>query len=98
MKNGSRNILRDEDVSRIVEIWWKRAEEDRFSCRASLNDIRDIGFNLNIPRYVDTFEPEPEVDLRALARASRNLAPLAARIKDRLRKHCTELGFNESWK
>ena len=93
MKSGSRNILRDKDVNRIVEIWRKRAEENQFSHRAGMNEIRNNDFNLNIPRYVDTYQPESEVDLDALARASRDFAPLTAQIEKTLNKYCTELGL-----
>ncbi|MCT4609269.1 MAG: type I restriction-modification system subunit M [Pelagimonas sp.] len=65
-KGKNQNNLRDEDVDRIVEAFRVRAEEERFCRRASLDEIRENDFNLNIPRYVDTFEPEPEVDLEAV--------------------------------
>ena len=93
-KSGSRNILRNRDVKRIVNVWRKRVKEDRFSHRASLDEIRNNGFNLSISRYVDTYQPEPEVDLNAVARASRNLAPFAAEIEGKLNKYCAELGLD----
>ncbi len=93
-KAKNQNNLRDEDVDRIVEAYRIRAEEDRFSRRASLDEIRENDFNLNIPRYVDTFEPEPEVDLATLSHVSWELEPLLADLDNQIDSHCSELGID----
>ena len=92
-KSKNQNNLRDEDVERIVEIYRMRAEEERFSHRASLDEIRENGFNLNIPRYVDTFEPEPEVDLEAITTHIHALNGEMAEVDETLRAFCAELGL-----
>ena len=92
-KGKNQNNLRNEDVERIVETWAARAEEERFSHRASLNEIRENGFNLNIPRYVDTFEPEPEVDLEAVTARIHALNEEMAEVDETLRAFCAELGL-----
>lgn len=85
--------LRDQDVLRIVEAYRTRAEEDRFSHRASLNEIRENDFNLNISRYVDTFEPEPEVNLDAVTRRIHDLNVEMAEVDETIRAFCAELGL-----
>lgn len=55
-KLGKLNAMRDEDIARIVEAYESRHDADRFAHVATLDEIRDNDYNLNIPRYVDTFE------------------------------------------
>ena len=54
------NYLQEEDISKIVSTYKYREEIEGYSHRASLNDIKENDFNLNIPRYVDTYEDEGE--------------------------------------
>lgn len=62
------NSLRDKDIKRIVDIYDHRREIEKYSHRASLDEIRENDFNLNIPRYVDTFVDEDEkIDPKKLA-------------------------------
>lgn len=92
-KGKNENRLRDEDVDRIVTAYRTRAEEAKFSHRASLTEIEGNDYNLNIPRYVDTFEAEAEIDLAAVAheldRVEKDMAPIDAQI----RAFCAELGL-----
>ena len=67
------NRLRDTDVEKIIDTYSTRTVLERYSNKASLDEIEANGFNLNIPRYVDTFEPEPEVDLQAVQNEIRQL-------------------------
>lgn len=60
------NELSDEDIDRIVNAYEKRAEIDKFSHVASISEIKENGYNLNIPRYVDTFEEEEPIDINAV--------------------------------
>jgi type I restriction enzyme M protein len=60
------NKLREEDVDRIVDAYHAREEVDKFAYVAPRSEIKENNFNLNIPRYVDTFEPEEPVDLEAV--------------------------------
>jgi type I restriction enzyme M protein len=63
-KATNQNYLREEDLQRILSAVDKRESSDKFSYVASLNSISEENdFNLNIPRYVDTFEEEETVDL-----------------------------------
>ena len=62
---GKTNYLTEEDMDRIVNAYVERKDIDKFCHIASMDEIRENGYNLNIPRYVDTFEAEEEVDIVA---------------------------------
>jgi len=62
-KVGNQNALRPEDIERIVSAYRKRESIEKFSHVAELSEIEENDYNLNIPRYVDTFEEEEPVDL-----------------------------------
>lgn len=66
-KGKNQNILRDEDISKIIDTYKDRKDVDRYAHVASFDEIKENDFNLNIPRYVDTFVPEPPVDLKRVA-------------------------------
>ncbi len=59
----NQNYLRDEDIERIMDVYRNRRKVDKFSHIATIEEVTENDFNLNIPRYVDTFEPEPEIDI-----------------------------------
>src|SRR5262249_24508136 len=65
-RGKNQNRLRTEDLAKIVSTWRDREGVPRYSHRATLEEIAANEFNLNIPLYVDTFQAEEEVDLRAL--------------------------------
>lgn len=65
LKNQKR--LRPEDVDKIVDTVVHRKEIEKYSHIATLDEIIENDYNLNIPRYVDTFEEEPEIDIVALS-------------------------------
>ncbi|MCC0062710.1 MAG: type I restriction-modification system subunit M [Defluviimonas sp.] len=92
-KATNQNILRPADVDRIVDTFRKRAEIERFSHRASLAEIAENDFNLNIPRYVDTFEPEPEIDLAKEAAQVRAIDAKMGALDKAIRDFCAELGL-----
>jgi type I restriction enzyme M protein len=66
-KGKNQNRLRKEDIERIVNTFKDRKEEEKYSHLASLSEIEENDYNLNIPRYVDTFEEEEEVNLEEVA-------------------------------
>lgn len=57
-KNGSKNILKDENINKIIDTYFKRETIERFSSVVSYQEIEENDFNLNLPRYVDTYIPE----------------------------------------
>ena len=72
----------------------KAKQVDKFSHRATPKEIRDNNFNLNIPRYVDTFEPEQEIDIAALQREINTLEAQLTDVRKRMADHLKELGVN----
>lgn len=58
-KEKAHNKIEDKHISKILHAYHERNDIDKFAHVASLNEIKENEYNLNIPRYVDTFEPEP---------------------------------------
>jgi type I restriction enzyme M protein len=67
MKDGPKNRLRSQDIHKIVDVFNRQLELDRYSRMVPLAEIADPknDYNLNIPRYIDSSEPEDIQDLRA---------------------------------
>ena len=59
--------MRDEDIDKIIDTYKNRKDVERYAHVATFDEIQENDFNLNIPRYVDTFVPEPPVDLKKVA-------------------------------
>ncbi|MBZ0181388.1 MAG: type I restriction-modification system subunit M [Melioribacteraceae bacterium] len=72
-KVKNQNVLRDEDVERIITAYSERKNNDKFSYVAKLDEIKENDYNLNIPRYVDTFEEEEPIDITAVANELKEL-------------------------
>lgn len=90
----NQNILRDGDIDKIMDAYAKRVDVDKFAHVASMEEIRENGFNLNIPRYVDTFEPEEEIDLNEVAAEIRKLQAEMKEIDRKLKPYFDELGLD----
>lgn len=67
IKEGNQNVLREEDINLIVNTYRNRETIDKYSYVATLEEIAENDYNLNIPRYVDTFEEEEPVDLDSVS-------------------------------
>lgn len=65
IKDGNKNRLRSQDIYKIVEVFTKQLEQPRFSRVVPLSEIGANDYNLNIPRYIDSSEPEDLHDLNA---------------------------------
>lgn len=66
-KKKNQNELREEDIQKILDTYEKREDVERYAHLAKYDEIEENDFNLNIPRYVDTFVPEPPIDLKKVA-------------------------------
>ena len=60
--------MRAEDITKIIDTYKKRNDQDKYSHVAALKEIIENDYNLNIPRYVDTFEEEVAVDLKKVSK------------------------------
>lgn len=93
-KSGNQNYLRPEHIEKIVETYKNRKIEEKYSYLATLQEIKDNDYNLNIPRYVDTFEEEESIDLEAVAR---DLVSLEDEIKitdSNIAEFCKQLNIS----
>lgn len=92
-KAKNQNYLTEENIEKIVNTYAKREEIEKYSHLASMDEIRENDYNLNIPRYVDTFEEEEQIDLD---KVSSELKALEIDIKttdETIAKFCDELGI-----
>ncbi len=93
-KVKTQNYLRDEDVERIIETYAKRITIDKYSYVARLEEVRENDYNLNIPRYVDTFEGEEPIDIAAVASELKELDNDMKAIDETIEKYCSELNIS----
>ena len=63
-KGKNQNLLRDCDVEKIIETFKNRETIEKYSYVAPMTEIEENDYNLNIPRYVDTFEEEEQIDIK----------------------------------
>lgn len=88
-KNKNQNRLTDENIAKIIDTYKKRVSIPKYSHLADLNEIKENEYNLNIPRYVDTFEEEAEIDLdeinQQLMQDKAEIATLEAKINEQLK-------------
>lgn len=87
-KDKKQNRLREEDIDLILETYKNRQDVDKLAHVATLEEIKDNDYNLNIPRYVDTFEEEEPIDLddvnRQLAEVNEEIARLEKELETML--------------
>lgn len=88
-KTKNQNRLTPEHIEKIVEAYRRRKDVEKYAHVASRDEIKANDYNLNIPRYVDTFEPEEEIDLaevqRLIEQDEREIAKLEKVIAEQLR-------------
>jgi len=106
-KTKSQNFLRDEDLDRIMNAYTQRKNIDKFASVASIrsqlddkgevledsNGLEDNGYNLNIARYVDTFEEEESVDLAAVTKSIQGIETDLEGVDKRLADFCKQLNI-----
>lgn len=88
----NQNALLDSHMSRILHTFRARQPVDKYAVVASLPEIADNDFNLNIPRYVDTFEEE-EIDVAAVEQKIERLEGELAEVRARMKTYLKELGI-----
>jgi type I restriction enzyme M protein len=93
-KVKNQNKLRDEDIEMIIDTYRNRKEIDKYSHVADLEEIKENEFNLNIPRYVDTFEEEEPVDLEEVSEKIREINKEMEDIDEEIEEYCKELGID----
>lgn len=89
----TQNRLREEDLAKIVVTIRDRKNVDKYAYLATPDQIKENDYNLNIPRYVDTFEEEAEIDLMTVRREREELKKQLARLEDQMAGYLKELGY-----
>lgn len=93
-KVKTQNVLRESDIDKIIATYRERTELEKYSKRASLEFIAAQDYNLNIPRYVDTFEAEAHIDIDAIAQDLKALDANMANIDATIADFCKQLNIS----
>ncbi|MPX98134.1 type I restriction-modification system subunit M [Salinivibrio sp. VYel6] len=89
----NQNQLSDDNIAKVVDTYKQRDTRDKYSYVASLEEIQENDFNLNIPRYVDTFEEEEEIDLMAVQAERKEIEAEIAKLNEQMDGYLKELGY-----
>jgi type I restriction enzyme M protein len=81
------------DPQKIIETYFKRETVEKYAYLATLDEIKENDFNLNIPRYVDTFEEEDEIDLVAVRTERLTLQSQLLELETQMEGYLHELGY-----
>ncbi|MCH3963052.1 MAG: type I restriction-modification system subunit M [Clostridium sp.] len=94
IKDGNKNKLRDEDIRKITETFDEYRDVEKYSGIVDMDIIKENDYNLNISRYVDTTEPEPEVDIDLVLEDIRELKMDMVDTEYKLNWYLEEMGFD----
>ena len=92
----ARNVMNEAHVDKVLKTYKDRKAVEKYSHLASLEEIADNGYNLNIPRYVDTFEPEEEIDVAAVQKEIEQIEAELVDVRARMKGYLKELGVEVS--
>ena len=92
-KAKNQNYLRDEDVEKIARTYAERKETEKYSRKVSMKEIKENDFNLNIPRYIDTFEEEEEINLDEVVEKISKIDEEMKEVDKTIKNFCDELGI-----
>ncbi len=90
----TQNAMEDAHVARVLDTYAQRLDIARYSRRADVDEIIENDFNLNIPRYVDTFEAAEEIDVAALQRDINRIEQELADVRGKMASYLKELGVD----
>lgn len=94
-KGKNQNNLTDENVEKIIETYKNRETVEKYSYNAPLSEIEENDFNLNIPRYVDTFEEEEPVDLDQVQQDLDEIDNEISKVESEINSYLQELGVHK---
>lgn len=93
-ENGkNQNRLRKEDIEKIYNTYRTNTAIEKYSYIASIEEIKENDYNLNIPRYVDTFEEEEAIDIAATQKEITSIKTELIAVEKQMAKYLNELGF-----
>jgi len=91
--NKAQNILTDDHITKIYDTYVKRKDVKKLARKVKFEEIEENDFNLNITRYVDTFEEEAPVDIKANLKELAKLEPELQKLEKQMAGYLTELGI-----
>lgn len=94
-KGKNQNRLTDENVAKIFQTYKERKETEKYSHLANIDEIKENEFNLNISRYVDTFEEEPEIQIDDVAKEIQDLEQNEKKLRKQITEFCEELSIEK---
>lgn len=89
----AQNTLTNENIAKIFETYKKRKDVEKFSRKVKPDEINENDFNLNITRYVDTFEEEAPVDIKANLKELAELEPQLEKLEKQMVDYLKQLGI-----
>lgn len=92
-KEGNKNNLTDENIAKIFDVYRNRKEIKKYSHRVLLKEIKENEYNLNIPRYVESFDEPAIVDIHAVSKKLTEIKHIEETFLSKIGKHCRELGL-----
>ncbi|MEK6452275.1 MULTISPECIES: type I restriction-modification system subunit M [unclassified Myroides] len=92
-KVKNQNMLRNEHIEKIVDTYRNRTAIEKYSHLATLEEVAENDYNLNIPRYVDTFEEEEEIDIHTVMKEIKSLEAKRAELDKEIDVYFKELGL-----
>jgi len=93
-KGKNQNKLRVDDIDKIINTFGDRVEKNKYSHIATLDEIKENDYNLNIPRYVDTFEAEEDVNLNDIVTEIKRIDEDSLAIDLKIKHYAKEIGIN----
>lgn len=94
-KEKNQNKLTDKNLEKIFDVYKNRKEVDKYSHNASQDEIKENEYNLNIPRYVDSFEEEEVIDMKEVSLKLKDLYKEEIELKNKVGEFCEELGIDK---
>jgi type I restriction enzyme M protein len=93
-KIKNQSVLRKQDVDLIIDTYRNRKETPKYSRKVNLEEITKNEYNLNIPRYIDTFEAEESIDIEAIAKEIKALDDSIEATDKTIAQFCAELSIS----
>lgn len=93
LSGKNQNLLSGDNIAKVVEACRKRKSIDKYAYLATPEELAENDYNLNIPRYVDTFEEEEEIDLVAVREERKQLKAELVELEKKMDAYLKELGY-----
>ena len=91
VKGKRQNILNEDHIEKIIDTYRNRKEVEKYSHRTPLQEIADNDYNLNIPRHVNNFKEEEEIDIQAVMKEIKALEAKRSDLDKQIEGYLKEL-------